>query len=388
MYGKLGLQGAVVAVTMGEGSAQVGMGASLNESDEYGISIDLDYSVVQQPDTYLSIRRNRDMNFAANLTGKASACVPDGDCCDNNDILFMHGPTSSPNMFDQILIDHLESDGYDVTSTQAGLVTMADADDYGLIVISASVNPVQVHPGLRHSTTPILTWEPYIYYDLRMTGPDNQVCFGLMSGTHIDIHCSNHPLTAGCDGLTEVYDITRSLAWGMPTEDAVVAATIPGNDGKATIFGYEVGDELFGGMEAPARRVGFYIGLQSANHMTDKAFDLLSAAAAWAIDCSEDTGSAHFNTFGLQTESTSTTLTAYPNPADDIMYINLGEEVDVERELSIIDNTGRIVKTQTIAPNASATQTIYTSDLPRGVYYLQINQNEAAPQTQRFVVIH
>lgn len=61
-------------------------------------------------------------------------------------------------------------------------------------------------------------------------------------------------------------------------------------------------------------------------------------------------------------------ITIYPNPAEDIVYINV-KDIDFESNLQIINELGQVVSSSTINQTQNAIQ---TSQLPKGVYFFKI----------------
>jgi hypothetical protein len=83
---------------------------------------------------------------------------------------------------------------------------------------------------------------------------------------------------------------TDTFSWGIPGPSADIAATLPSDSGKATIFGYEAGDAMIG-VSAPERRVGLWLGPVSAQSLTQPPLYgsvLLDAAIAWALGSDGD----------------------------------------------------------------------------------------------------
>ena len=73
---------------------------------------------------------------------------------------------------------------------------------------------------------PVLVFEPYLYDNLGMTGPDSGTDFG-RSGNQDRLRMSGtHPLTAGLTGVVTVGTAPVSFSWGKPGAAAIVAATL------------------------------------------------------------------------------------------------------------------------------------------------------------------
>ena len=77
------------------------------------------------------------------------------------------------------------------------------------------------------------------------------------------------------------------------------------------------------------------------------------------------------NTFGLN---------VYPNPASDVINVSVNKAVDAT--ISIIDVTGKVVKTSALNGMTTA---LNTSDLTSGIYHVKITDG-ASTSTQKVVI--
>lgn len=73
----------------------------------------------------------------------------------------------------------------------------------------------------------------------------------------------------------------------------------------------------------------------------------------------------------------------FPNPANNTLNIQLISNVNTEMMLSIFDNTGRMVYTQSVS---NTNQSIDISQIPAGIYFVKI-QNSAAQQVERLIIV-
>ena len=81
----------------------------------------------------------------------------------------------------------------------------------------------------------------------------------LASQTQIVIANSAHPMAAGLSGTVTTNSTGQIYFWAVPSASADIVATLVGYSGRAGIFAYEAGDTMVG-MNAPARRAGFFNG--------------------------------------------------------------------------------------------------------------------------------
>jgi hypothetical protein len=95
---------------------------------------------------------------------------------------------------------------------------------------------------------------------------------------------SAHPLAAGLTGSPTV-SASSTFSWGKPNGNPLGIATLFGDATKFVIFGYDNMAAMTGGnMNAPARRVGFFLTDLTANVLTSAGNSLFDAAVKWATD--------------------------------------------------------------------------------------------------------
>ncbi len=79
-------------------------------------------------------------------------------------------------------------------------------------------------------------------------------------------------------------------------------------------------------------------------------------------------------------------VTMYPNPATDIVSLNFSEFVKESAQVSVYDNTGRLVASETYAgAQLRANNNLNVADFAPGVYSIQINIDEQGLVGQRFI---
>lgn len=83
-----------------------------------------------------------------------------------------------------------------------------------------------------------------------------------------------------------------------------------------------------------------------------------------------------FNIMGV--ESTSINVKVYPNPARDLVQVDWEAEVTSETLLRVVDAAGREVLQKTLPQTkGSNATTLSTQNIPKGLYFIQINNNKA-----------
>jgi RHS repeat-associated protein len=196
--------------------------------------------------------------------------------------LFIVGNTTL-NASDNAVSNRLFNMGFVVTTKLASAATSGDADAKTLVVISATAPGGDVTNKFRSVTAPVLTWEDARFDDMGLVGPIDGTDSGNTSGqTQLVIAASSHPMAAGLTGTNSIFTNATQVAWGKPNSNAVRIATQVGDSSRAVIFGYEHGSPMFG-LNAPARRVGFFLAETNANLMSLQGWALFEAAVIWAI---------------------------------------------------------------------------------------------------------
>jgi hypothetical protein len=99
----------------------------------------------------------------------------------------------------------------------------------------------------------------------------------------INIVKSDHPLAAGLSGTVRVFtdNVCRLVRGGGLGEGAIKIANPPTDTGTWSIFAYEKGGMMPGGLAAPAKRIGFF--WHRPSNVTADGKKLFIAAVAWAI---------------------------------------------------------------------------------------------------------
>ncbi len=183
---------------------------------------------------------------------------------------------------DNVLVGRLGRLGFLVDVRKGSDARMQDADGVDLVVISESVDSLQVGGRFRTTRKPLLVNEPALFDDLGMTGLVWQRDFGDIDGaTQIEIRNATHPLAADLVGKPTVARGPSKLVWGRPSASATTVATIVGQNDQAALFAYGSGAEMVG-LKAPGIRVGFFAGRDLAANMTDEGLQLFDRAVSWA----------------------------------------------------------------------------------------------------------
>nr|MBA3470161.1 hypothetical protein [Herpetosiphonaceae bacterium] len=205
-----------------------------------------------------------------------------------NSVLFVTG--SSVTSSDTAVINRLNSLTVDGTPLNVIVkthtaVTAADAGNgVRLVLISSSVSSTSVGTTFKTTPVPVMVWEYGLFDDMGMTGTTSGTHFGeTAAGTQITISQPGHPLAAGLTGTVSVHSTAQIMSYAsqLPAS-AISVAHVPGTSARSLVWGYETGAAMVG-LNAPARRVGFFFYDASASNPTPQSWQLFEAAVMWSL---------------------------------------------------------------------------------------------------------
>ncbi|NOU96822.1 hypothetical protein GC093_26900 [Paenibacillus sp. LMG 31456] len=184
---------------------------------------------------------------------------------------------------DAIVIKRLkEKHGMEVTVIADKDLKTESANGHMLIYVSESVNSGKIKDIFVKTPVPVIYAEPQSTSDTGMTDVDS---FGAFVGANtvktIQIKDSKHPLAAGLQGAIDVYKDNGKMGFAIPGKEAIVIATVPKEDQKATIFAYEKGVKNVKGDPVAARELYFYMFNGEEINQTDEGWKLFDAAVQW-----------------------------------------------------------------------------------------------------------
>jgi hypothetical protein len=182
-------------------------------------------------------------------------------------------------------VAYLQSLGFKVRMTdEYSSPDLAKGQD--LILISESVDAVDVGDKYRNAPIPLMTFENDLLGELGMTGWKNGLDYGTDDNQRfIFVVNAPHPLAAGLRaGAQNVLDDEHyKMNWGRPGPGAVRIATLLGEPDKAAIFAYEKGATMNAEFLAPARRVSFFLWQDTFAGLRPEGLALFRAAVLWAV---------------------------------------------------------------------------------------------------------
>jgi hypothetical protein len=176
----------------------------------------------------------------------------------------------------------LSDRGLDVSLVDDGEVAGVDTTGAALIVISKTARTAAVGVRFRTSPQPVMLWDQSLYDEMGLVDAIDGRGGITPNLRNVRIDAEGSPLAAGLRGQPAVMMNFGDLGWGMPGTGAVVIASLPGQQNQAAIFCYETGARM-AALNAPARRLGFFLTETSANGLTPEGWALFEAALTWSL---------------------------------------------------------------------------------------------------------
>lgn len=241
-------------------------------------SVDLDAIAVDET----AVDGLQSVSITATATGLETSTIP-LEIADNDgaSVLLVVGSTNLGGG-DRQLQARLQEGGYNVILQDDDALVGGDFSDVDLVAISKSVSTGKVGDIFTDAATPVLSLASNLFDDLDLTGRVRDNDYGNLAGQqNIDILSPGHPLAAGLSGSVAVYTEPRQVGWGVPAEDAIEIASLPGDGSRSSFFAYAAGATLVSGAEAPEKRLGLF--LDNTTQVTEEALTLFDAAVDWAI---------------------------------------------------------------------------------------------------------
>jgi len=176
---------------------------------------------------------------------------------------------------DEDAMQFLRTLGFTVTEANEATPFDAAVKAQQVVIISESVDAVDVDAKYRYATVSLLTFENDLLGELGMTDLKNGRDYGTDDGQRfIWLVNAPHPLAAGlAAGIQDVLtDEHFKMNWGKPGLGAVTIATLRGEPEKAAIFAYEKGATMNAEFLVPARRVIVFFGRTPLINCAPKAW--------------------------------------------------------------------------------------------------------------------
>jgi hypothetical protein len=198
-------------------------------------------------------------------------------------ILMIVGEPENDHPNDDLLVKkHLERQGY--------VVAMGTEDDdatksagMNLIILSSTADPREIGSKYAETAIPVFTWNTVDYPDMKMTGAERHTDFETLDPTQdfmraFSVLYGYFPNVANpivrelaiprSQMFGTLYLQPQAFGWAKPAPSADIVVNAEGDPTHAAVFTYESGATMYGGVVAPARRVGFYLQDATFHYLT------------------------------------------------------------------------------------------------------------------------
>jgi fibronectin type 3 domain-containing protein len=183
---------------------------------------------------------------------------------------------------DAAVAARMEVLGFEVRADVDNIANVANADGASLILVSSTVLSTTMMSDFRTTAIPLICWEPYLFDNLGMTGPEVGVDYSWINEqTSIHVNGTSSLIAEGVGGRQQVFANPGTMPYAVPGKGAHVVATITGEAATTCIFTYKTGAPMVG-MTAPAKRVGIFLGDNGAANLTPEGWKLFDQTVAWA----------------------------------------------------------------------------------------------------------
>jgi parallel beta-helix repeat protein len=328
------------------------------------------------------VKTNCTSNQSTYASVQFTTAAPASTC--NKNVLFVNvNGVANTGTADKAMVDRMTALGYTVTVKRDYNVTTADTTGKGLIFISPTVVPSYVGTKFRNVSKPVVVCDNKMFVNMSMvgTGASNSSYVIL---NNINITNATHPIASGV--TTGVISTNNNYAyWGNPSTSAAKIANVPGNTNRWMVYSYDAGNAM-SGLNAPGRRVGYYLYDNAALYFNANAWKLFDNIVNWTA-CNNLTGArvatnTIASTPAYETSSekaiTHTTIALYPNPVMDVLTVT---GLQQNTQLQVVDINGKVIINTTAN---IATIQLPVNNLTTGTYLLKV-VNGKATQTLKFV---
>lgn len=237
------------------------------------------------------------------------------------------------NSGDNWIKNRLESLGLSVTVKDDDLVAATDANGKNLVLISSTITSGAIGTKFTNAAVPVICYEPYLFDELKMTPAVADSDHGTSSGGVLNLVAPAHPIAGGLSGNISVYSVSTTQTWGKPAAAATKIAYASGSTSRAAIFAYPAGASM-SGLNAPARRVGFFLHDATATSLTADGRRLFDNTIKWAIDCQR------LNNLAATAAQNALTFNAYRKNFDvDLKWISLASGETATNDYFVIERS-------------------------------------------------
>ncbi len=177
------------------------------------------------------------------------------------------------------VVNRLEQNGYTVFLMRDYAVTEKDTTGMNLLYISTSADTATIQSLFKTAPIPLMTTQHD--YPQRI---DMAMVFEQPTNRTVLIADSTHVLAAGLSGVVTITTrVAYRVTYAEPSQGAHIIGVHPEKHNRSAIFAYDKGAAMLT-IPAPAKRLGFLVGPQAFENMTDEGWLLYDTAIEWLID--------------------------------------------------------------------------------------------------------
>jgi hypothetical protein len=215
-----------------------------------------------------------------NMNNSVTSSVATLTIASGSQVLFIARTDLNPA--DRAITNILGSQGFIVIVASDSTLTTNLIENKAFVVISSSIDGSKVSSWY-NIPLPIVAYGSEV---MRYLGLSSATVGTLTNQTSIKIIDSAHPLAAGLSGVTQVYQSAQNLDWGVAGGGgvAIAVATNASSYEMPVVIGYEKGAyRSLVPYPYNARRVGLFMGENSAAALNTAGINLFKAAVNWAL---------------------------------------------------------------------------------------------------------
>lgn len=184
---------------------------------------------------------------------------------------------------DVSIIKKIEKTGLTITVVNQDSIKLTDTNGIDLICISTSVDQDSIGDFYTNMNKPLITFEYYMQPYLNMTdtlydtdlGSENDFLVG-------DITNETHEVAAGFSGTITLFNSLSHFDWGVPSTDADIIVSQPGNPNRAMVYCYDEGSAMVSSV-AVAKRGAFLYWSQNVEAINNNGWEIFNQLLIWSI---------------------------------------------------------------------------------------------------------
>ncbi len=210
----------------------------------------------------------------------------------DKNILLVVGNVRELNRSERMLMARLKEKGYPVMLVNDQNNDPELTDDISLVIVSKTVNSLNVGTRFKDVTCGFMTWEDNLQMAQLMGYSENDGAEG--TAWHVKVQqwhvVPDGPdeLNAGLSGELDIYtepdEITYSPNDSQVPESAIVLAELYPGDYHKTYYVFEEGADLGDGSKAAGRRIYFGLYDDTFRLLTEAGLTLFDAAILWGTE--------------------------------------------------------------------------------------------------------